>query len=104
MRRALFASAIVALALGTGAAEPPRAEPDASWERTVRPLFARVCAECHTRDGEAGFDLATAAAWKRRRADVRRAVVVDKTMPPSGRPFSDAERDAIRTWLDGIAR
>ncbi len=102
MRRLLAFSAMVALAFGTGAAEPPPARGDAKWEHTIRPLFTRVCSECHMRDGEAGLDLASAAAWKRRRVDVRRAVVVDKTMPPSGRPFSDADREAVRAWIDTI--
>jgi mono/diheme cytochrome c family protein len=103
MGRLLVCSAVVALTLGTGAAQPARVQQSPrSWEHTVRPLFARVCAECHTRDGEAGIDLATAAAWKRRREDVRRAVVVDRTMPPAGRPFSDADREIVRSWIDGI--
>jgi mono/diheme cytochrome c family protein len=101
MRSLLLCAAVVGLTLGTGAAQPARVQQRApSWEHTVRPLFVQVCAECHTRDGEAGIDLATPAAWKRRREDVRRSVVVDRTMPPAGRPFSDADREIIRSWID----
>jgi mono/diheme cytochrome c family protein len=102
MRNVLVASAVVALTLGTGAA-PPMGAPqrDESWDHEIRPLFARVCAECHTRDGEAGIDLATPAAWRRRYDDVLRSVVVDKTMPPSGRAFSDADRETVRAWVEG---
>ena len=103
MRRLLVPSAVVALALGTGAAEPtPAQRSDAMWDRAIRPLFARTCAECHRRDGEAGLDLGTPAAWRSRREDVRRCVVVDRTMPPSGRPFSDADREIVRAWIDAI--
>jgi hypothetical protein len=103
MRRLLVGSTIIALALGAGAAKPtPARGADPAWERTIRPLFARACAECHLRDGEAGIDLGTSVAWKSRRADVRRCVVVDKTMPPSGRPFSDADREIVRAWIDGM--
>jgi hypothetical protein len=74
---------------------------DGSWEHEIRPLFARSCTPCHFRDGEAGLDLTTVSAWKSRRADLRRCVVDDKIMPPSGHPFSEADREIVRTWIDG---
>ncbi|MGH7284885.1 MAG: hypothetical protein ACRELY_25445 [Polyangiaceae bacterium] len=52
------------------------------------------------REGESGIDLTTVAAWRRRRADIRRCVVVDKVMPPNGHPLPDADREIIRVWLD----
>ena len=107
MRGLLACWTIGALALGCGAEQHTRErrwiakEDDVSWEQAIRPLFARACTPCHLREGESGIDLATFAAWKRRRADIRRCVVVDKTMPPSGRPLSDAEREIVRAWIDG---
>jgi hypothetical protein len=74
---------------------------DLSWEQTIRPLFVRACVPCHLREGESGLELTTVAAWQRRRADLRRCVVVDKTMPPFGHALSDAEREIIRVWIDG---
>ena len=110
MRRLLLCSAFGALALACGAEQQTReragiakrGDADVSWEQAIRPLFARACTPCHVREGESGIDLATSAAWKNRRADVRRCVVVDKTMPPSEHPLSDAERETVRAWIDGI--
>lgn len=103
----LACSTIAVLALGCGAAEHGRErqrisdrEGD-SWEQAIRPLFTRACTPCHLKAGESGLDLASVAAWKSRRVDLRRCVVVDKTMPPSGHPFSDADREIIRGWIDG---
>jgi hypothetical protein len=102
----LLRSSIVALAIGCGAAQDAREQggiserSDVSWEQAIHPLFARACTPCHLRAGEAGLDLSTFAAWKSRRADVRRCVVVDKTMPP-GHPLSDADRETVRAWIDG---
>jgi mono/diheme cytochrome c family protein len=102
MRRLLVCGTIAALAFGGGAERRGIAGGgDPSWDEKIRPLFVRTCAECHMRDGEAGLDLASSAAWTRRRADVRRCVVEDKVMPPSGRAFSDADREIVRAWLDG---
>jgi hypothetical protein len=107
MSRLLAASAIAVVALGCRAAQHTPARGgianggDVSWEQVIRPLFARACTPCHLRDGESGLDLATVSAWKSRRADVRRCVVVDKTMPPFEHPFSDADREIVRAWIDG---
>jgi hypothetical protein len=106
MRRLLVCSAIGALALGCGAEQHTRERVgvaktgDVSWEQAIRPVFARACTPCHLRDGESGTDLATFTAWKRRTVDIRRCVVVDKTMPPFGHPLSDAEREIVRAWID----
>ena len=98
---------IAALALGCGGAQHARERggiakgSDVSWEQRIRPLFVRACIPCHLRDGESGLDLTTFAAWKSHRADLRRCVVVDKIMPPSGHPFSAADREIVRAWIDG---
>jgi mono/diheme cytochrome c family protein len=101
----IVGAAISALVLACGATQHPRevleTAPPVAWEQAVRPVFARVCVSCHTKEGEAGLDLSTRGAWKRRSADIRRAVVVDQTMPPNGHPLSDDEREAIRGWIDG---
>ncbi len=46
------------------------------------------------------MELETFTAWKKHEADLRRCVVIDKTMPPNGHPFSEAERDVVRSWID----
>ena len=98
---------ISALALACGAEQQTRERGasvnggDVSWDRAIRPLFARACTPCHLRGGEGGIDLETFAAWNGRRVDIRRCVVVDKTMPPAGHLLSDAEREIVRAWIDG---
>lgn len=71
------------------------------WDDTAAPVFRRACASCHGRGGEAGVDLSNAQAWERARDRIRRRVVVDRTMPPAGRALSDADREAIRAFLEG---
>lgn len=101
---------LAALAFGCGGAQHTREreviaeERAASWDRAIRPLFARACTPCHLRDGESGLDLSTFAAWQSRGADLNRCVVVDKTMPPPGHPFSDAERERVGEWIDANDR
>jgi cytochrome c5 len=71
------------------------------WDATVAPVFRRACEGCHRAGGEAGIALGTREAWEKRRDKIRARVLVDRTMPPpGGRPLADADRDAIRAWLD----
>jgi mono/diheme cytochrome c family protein len=72
----------------------------ADWNQTVAPVFQRVCSSCHTAGGEAGVSLATEEAWEKRRDKIVRRVFVDRDMPPPPRALTDAERAAIRVWLD----
>ncbi len=104
MRVRLLVVGSAIAALGCGSARPPRhstgTSANDSWEQMIRPLVARDCVPCHLKEGEAGLDLTSSAAWRRHRADVRRCVVIDKTMPPDGHPISDADREMLRAWID----
>ncbi|MEO8877003.1 MAG: hypothetical protein ABI461_15530 [Polyangiaceae bacterium] len=60
----------------------------------------RACTPCHLQEGESGIDLTTLAAWKLRRAAVRRSVVEDEIMPPDQRSFTDTDRELVRAWID----
>jgi mono/diheme cytochrome c family protein len=71
-----------------------------TWTSAIAPVFARACASCHLPAGISGIDLSTAAAWQAERAAIDKRVLVDKTMPPEGHPISDADREAIRAWLN----
>jgi mono/diheme cytochrome c family protein len=72
----------------------------ASWEETIAPVFRRACAGCHRDGGEAGVDLSSGAAWAARRAQIKRRVLEERTMPPPGVTLSDAEREAIRAFVE----
>jgi hypothetical protein len=69
------------------------------WDEVVAPVFRRACESCHKVGGEAGVALGTREAWEKRRDRIRRRVLVDRDMPPPGRPLADADREAIQTWL-----
>ena len=70
------------------------------WDDTVAPVYRRACAACHGRGGEAGVDLSSREAWEGARALIRRRVLLERTMPPAGRPLSDPDREALRGWLE----
>jgi hypothetical protein len=74
----------------------------AQWFSYIQPIFARACAKCHLPNGPAGVDLSTEAAWRARKSDIRERVVEERTMPPKGHPLDDADRGAIRHWLEGV--
>jgi len=71
----------------------------ADWQATVQPVYAKVCSSCHAPGGTAGTDLSTLAAWKQNRDAIERRVLVDKSMPPKGTTFTDADRAAVAAWL-----
>lgn len=73
-----------------------------TWSSVVGPVFARSCAQCHQPDGVSGTDLSTEPAWRQKAPLVRERVLVDKTMPPQGHPLADADRAAIKSWLDTL--
>ena len=79
----------------------PAGGTDAAWSAAVGPVFARSCADCHAPGGVSGTDLSTPEAWARERDAIRERVVVRRSMPPDGHPLSEADRQAIRAWLDG---
>ena len=79
------------------------AAPEASattWAREIAPAFGRACVSCHLPDGISGTDLSTIAAWEEKRAQIRARVVDARSMPPEGHPLSEADRAAIRRWVD----
>ena len=88
--------------LAGGALARYAVEDEKGWDDTLAPMFRRACASCHGRGGEAGVDLSTPEAWDEARDRIRRRVVVERTMPPAGRghPLPDADREAIRAFLD----
>lgn len=77
------------------------AAPASRWSEDVAPVFARSCAGCHQPNGVSGIDLSTESAWTNGRATIARRVLEEKTMPPSGHPLSDADRQLLKQWLDG---
>ena len=71
-----------------------------SWDETVAPVFHRVCEQCHRPGGGAGVTLSSEEAWEKKRAKLRQRVLVEHTMPPAGHPLTDAERAALRAWIE----
>ncbi len=70
------------------------------WDAAIAPVFHRACESCHGKGGEAGVTLATREAWEKRRDKIRKRVFIDRDMPPPGRPLSDADRAAIRSFIE----
>jgi mono/diheme cytochrome c family protein len=70
-----------------------------TWNRTLSPIFARVCSSCHQPNGSSGTDLSTAEDWESEKQAIRDRVIVSKTMPPEGHPLSDEDRRAIQDWV-----
>lgn len=58
-------------------------------------VYQRVCAKCHAKNG---FDLSSEAAWKAKKALVRKRVITDQDMPPAGTPMSAEDRAAIEAF------
>lgn len=75
---------------------------EGAWS-TLGPVFARACAACHLPGGESGTDLSNLKAWQGERKEINGRVLDDHTMPPQGHALSDADRAAIRAWVDGPA-
>jgi hypothetical protein len=75
---------------------------DADWDELIAPVFHRVCETCHRPGGEAGVTLATREPWEKRRQLIQRRVLVDRDMPPPGKPIGEADRAAIRAWVEGV--
>lgn len=81
---------------GAGAAPSP----EVVWQGTIQSVFARACASCHLPGGVSGTDLSTSEDWMKEKSAIHERVVVKKTMPPAGHSLSDADRDAIRAWVE----
>ncbi len=70
------------------------------WRDSLSAVFARNCASCHLPSGSAGVNLSTVDRWQAKGADIRERVVVKRDMPPQGHALSDADREAIRSYLE----
>jgi mono/diheme cytochrome c family protein len=84
--------------------DTPGDRDERAWARTIAPVVGRVCARCHLPGGSAGVDLSTYAAWVAHAAPLRHRVLDTDTMPPPGTILSDADRAAIRAWLDAVTQ
>lgn len=72
-------------------------QPD-RWKAEIAPIFARACASCHGPTSSSGIDLSTSEAWQSRLPALRRRVILERDMPPRGRPFSEPDRRAVEQW------
>lgn len=72
-----------------------------SFERSIRPLYERVCSSCHASGASSGIDLGSVDRWVELRATLYRRVVAAKTMPPPGVVLTDAERALVAKWVTG---
>lgn len=88
-------------ALARFAAETGDSEDRATWEKDVQPIYLKACTPCHEPGGSAGAELSTYGAWVARRDKIQQKVAVEKSMPPVGIEFSDAEREAVANWAAG---
>lgn len=70
---------------------------EALWRKTVQPVYARVCSDCHAPGGTSGIDLSSYNAWLARRSLIYDRVVVKKNMP-QGRTLEAADLDVIASW------
>jgi hypothetical protein len=78
----------------------PEPEIARAWNEKLSGVFARSCASCHLPNGPSGVDLSTAEAWHSHRAMIKERVMTSRTMPPSGRPLADEDREAIRAFTE----
>ena len=70
-----------------------------AWTTELEPIFARNCSACHQPSGSAGVDLSSFAAWRARKTDILEQVVTTRAMPPGGRGMTEADRQAIASWI-----
>jgi len=111
--------------LAGGGAVADGAPPPPDWNRDVKPILSQKCFACHGPDArarKAGLRLDVEADAVRPRAQGRRAVdpgnprasiLLERihetdpsaVMPPpdTGKALSAAEKDVLRTWIDGGA-
>ncbi len=91
----------------------PDAGPVPTWCQDIRPILAATCvSSCHGADtsgsGQANFRLdmyessGGVSGARDMAARIRARAVVDKSMPPEGKPApSDGERDLLSRWIAG---
>src|SRR5437763_161440 len=120
-RRPLPALAVFAAALAFGSAAALRSEPGApSYDRDIRPILARRCYACHSRQAavpQGGLLLDSPAGWRRggssgpavvpghpEKSLLIQAVRYEGTrkMPPAGK-LPTAEIEALTRWVESGA-
>ena len=82
--------------------EPVDGADQVLWQKTVLPIFTRLCSLCHLPGGSSGIDLSTYPSWAARRALVNQRVIIGKPspMPPAGAGKLTADEEtALKTWL-----
>lgn len=67
------------------------------WRKTVLPIYAGVCSDCHSPGGPSGVSLASYKQWDKLRMDIYRRVIVKGDMP-QGRTLSEPDKLAIEQW------
>ncbi len=70
---------------------------ESTWRKSVLPVYARVCSQCHGPGGTSGIDLSTYGSWAARRQDIYSRVFVQKTMPQNQALTAD-DGAAIKAW------
>jgi len=70
---------------------------EANWRKSVLPVYARVCSQCHGPGGSSGIDLSMYASWAARRQDIYSRVFVAKTMPQNQVLTAD-DAAALQAW------
>lgn len=70
---------------------------EAHWRKSVLPVYARVCSQCHGPGGSSGIDLSTYGSWAARRQDIYGRVFVQKTMPQNQALTAD-DSAALQAW------
>lgn len=68
------------------------------WRTSVRPIFTRVCSECHLPGGAAALDLSTIDAWVTHRTQIAEQIST-YAMPPRTSQLSEADRATLLRWL-----
>lgn len=82
--------------------EPTGGADQLLWQKTVLPIFTRLCSLCHLPGGTSGIDLSTYPHWVSRRALINQRVIVGKPspMPPAGAGQLTAdELAALMAWV-----
>lgn len=72
-----------------------------AWDVNIAPVLDRSCNACHLPDGPAKSDLSTYETWVAKRGVLLQRVITERSMPPQGSELSEADREAIRVWLEG---
>ncbi len=77
------------------------ANADLTYTKNMKSLIDRTCLSCHGGAGPGPRDYRTYEGIKPvlDNGEVLKMVVIDKTMPQSGVPMSQAQRDSVNCWI-----